>query len=266
MTEIALHANDINTEMLQRYDGRKQMLASQAKTRMEQTSLNLIAIGIFIMTLAVLVGPLVHLSPIIPAAITFCLLGLATIDTLGLQGKGATLLLDAAANFSPEHRDRVIHHEAGHFLAAYLLGIPISGYTLTAWEALQQGTPGFGGVRFDTNTLFDNAIKTGELRLILDRFSTVWMAGIAAEQLIYNSVEGGRDDRQKIADALVFFERPASEAKQKQQWGQLQAKTMLEKHQSAYHALVEALKARESVASCYQILHEQIATQSLDRH
>lgn len=233
---------------------------------MQQTALNLIAISIFMMMLAVLVGPLIHLSPVVPAAITFCLLALATIDTLGLQGKGATLLLDAVANLSPGHRDRVIHHEAGHFLAAYLLGIPISGYTLTAWDAIKQGTPGFGGVYFDTDTLFDKAIKTGELRLILDRFCTMWMAGIAAEQLVYNSVEGGQDDCQKIADALIFFERPASEAKQKQQWGQLQAKTMLEKHQSAYNALVDALKARESVATCYQILHEEMEAQSLDSH
>jgi len=193
---------------------------------MQQTALNLIAISIFIVVLAVLVGPLVDLSPTIPAAVVFCLLGLVTLDTLGFQGKGVTLLLDAIARFSPEHRDRVLHHEAGHFLAAYLLGIPISGYSLTAWDAIKQGTPGFGGVYFDTETLFNNAIKTGELRLILDRFCTVWMAGIAAEQMIYNSVEGGRDDRQKITDALVFFDRPASEAKQKQQWGQLQAKTM----------------------------------------
>jgi hypothetical protein len=226
---------------------------------MQQISLNLVAIGIFLMTLSVLLGPLIHLSPTVPAVVTLAVLGLATVDTLGLKGRGATLFLDAIAKTSRAYRDRVVCHEAGHFLAAYFLGIPIQSYTLNAWESFKQGQPGMGGVMVDTDRLFQQSIPPTEIRLFLDRFCTVWMAGIAAERLVYDRAEGGEDDRQKVTEALVFFGRPRSESQQKQQWGQLQAKTLLENHRPAYDALVQAMKDRASVPECYQILQHHIA-------
>ncbi|MDY6783391.1 MAG: ATP-dependent Zn protease [Cyanobacteriota bacterium] len=225
---------------------------------MQQTSLNLVAIAIFLMTLSVLLGPLIHLSPAVPAVATLTLLGLATVDTLNFKGRGVTLLLDAVARLSGEYRDRVLHHEAGHFLTAYFAGIPIESYTLNAWDALKEGNPGTGGVVVDTDKLFKNRIPAAETRLFVDRFCTVWMAGIAAEQLIYGDAEGGEDDRQKVTQTLAFFGRPRSESSQKQQWGQLQAKTALEKHRSAYDALVEAMRNRTSVSECYQIIQQHV--------
>jgi hypothetical protein len=50
-------------------------------------------------------------------------------------------LMDTVAWASPEHRQRVLHHEAGHFLAAVLLDIPVEAYTLNTWEAWRQGIP-----------------------------------------------------------------------------------------------------------------------------
>jgi len=104
---------------------------------MSQTALNLIALSIFVLTFSSLLGPLLHLSPVIPAIATFSLLGLATIDSFGLQGKGGSLLLDLLASISPQHRARVVRHEAGHFLIAHILGIPVTGYAISAWEAIQ---------------------------------------------------------------------------------------------------------------------------------
>ena len=97
---------------------------------MQQTALNLIAVTIFSFTFLALVGPLLNISPTIPAVITLGLLGAATIDTLTWEGKGMTLLLALFA--SEEERERILHHEAGHFLVAYLLGIPVASYTLSA--------------------------------------------------------------------------------------------------------------------------------------
>lgn len=220
---------------------------------MQQTALNLIAIAIFLMTLSVLLGPLVHLPPSVPAIATFSILALLTADRFGWQGKGTTLLLDTLSRFSPEHRDRVLRHEAGHFLAAYHLGIPITGYDLTAWEALKNGQPGIGGVRFDTEALLKGK-NVRDRQLFCDRFCTVWMAGIAAETLTYKKEEGGNDDRQKVTDTLVLFGYPATESRNKQQWGVFQAKSLLEKHKTAYEALVKAMEKRTPVDECYQVL------------
>lgn len=217
---------------------------------MSQTALNLVAISIFVMTLSVLLGPLVNLSPTVPALATFTILGIATLDSFSLQGKGGTIFLDWIASFSPKHRDRIIHHEAGHFLVAHLLGIPVTGYTLSAWEAWKQGQTGQGGVTFDDAELASQ-LENGKIGAqMLDRYCTLWMAGIAAETLVFENAEGGSDDKSKLAKVLQILGFSESVYQQKQRFHALQAKTLLEENWSSYQALVQAMRERASVTDC----------------
>ena len=229
---------------------------------MQQTALNLIAIGIFGMTLSTLLAPMLNISPAIPALTTLGVLSLATLDSFSFQGKGVTLLLDWLAGTRSEHRDRIIRHEAGHFLVAYFLGIPITGYTLTAWEAFKQGLPGLGGVTFDSQALSPNPLDTGEIRLTLERFCTVWMAGIAAETLLYGSAEGGEEDRQKLRDTLTSFGHPANEVVLKERWATRRAQTIIQEHEAAYEALVAAMEQRASLAECSQVIQQHCQVNS----
>lgn len=223
---------------------------------MQQTSLNLVAIGIFGITLSVLLGPIFNISPAIPALTTLGVLSLATLDSFRFQGQGGTILLDWLAGVSSNHRDRIIRHEAGHFLVAYFLGIPITGYTLTAWEAFKQGQPGLGGVAFDSQLVSKDKLAVGEMRLTLERFCTVWMAGIAAETIVYGSAEGGGEDRQKLKDILVSLGRPGSEFKLKERFCMNQAQTMIQEHWASYEALVAAMEKRASVEECSQVIQQ----------
>jgi hypothetical protein len=221
---------------------------------MSQAALNLVAVGIFIMTMASLLGPLFNIPPVVPAALTFGILSLATVDTLSWKSRGVSLLLDLFA--STEQRQRVINHEAGHFLTAYFLGIPIAGYTLTTWEALQKRQLGSGGVSFDTQPLTVQPLQLEKMRLTLDRFCTVWMAGIAAEKMVYGNAQGGIEDRQQLQQALKMAGLPEVGYSQKERWAQLQATNLLTRHQKSYEALVEAMSQRASVAECYAIIQE----------
>lgn len=223
---------------------------------MQQTALNLIAIGVFLMTFSSLLSPLFHISPFIPAATTFGIMGLATVDSLSWEGKGITLFLDIFA--SKQQRERVIHHEAGHFLTAYFLGIPITGYTLTAWEAFKQGKQGLGGVEFNTKALKEKPLNLGEMRLTLERFCTVWMAGIAAENLVYGNAEGGEEDQSKVKTVLNMAGLPETVYQQKKRWAQLQASNLIEKHRTAYEALVSAMKERASVEDCCRVIQAHV--------
>ena len=215
---------------------------------MPQTALNLVAIGIFTMTLSSLLGPIFNISPFIPAAATFGILGLATVDTLTWNSRGVSLLLDLFA--TPEQRERIINHEAGHFLTAYFLGIPIEGYTLTAWETIKQGKLGDGGVSFNTDILTTQPFNPEEMRLTLDRYCTVWMAGVAAEKMMYDSDLGGAEDRQQLRQALSLAGLSEKAYPQKERWAQIQATNLLERHQKSYEALVEAMTNRASVEEC----------------
>lgn len=221
---------------------------------MSQTSLNLIAISVFLMTLSSLLGPLLNLSPAVPAIATFSLLGLATLDSFSLQGKGGNLLLDWVASVSPQHRERIVRHEAGHFLVAYLLGIPVSGYALSAWEALKQKQSGQGGVSFDDRELASQ-LKQGTLKAqLLDRYCTIWMAGVAAETLVYGSAEGGADDQSKLREVLTPLGFSASATQQKERSCVLSARTLLQAHWSAYEALASAMQQRADICECYRII------------
>ncbi len=219
---------------------------------MNELTLNLFAIGIFLMTLSVLLGPLLNISSTIPAIVVGSVLVVATVDVFSLGGKGGNLFLDWLAGFSPLHRERIIRHEAGHFLVAQLLEIPVIDYSVSSWEAIQKGFPGQGGVQFDTSVL-DETFSAGQISSQwLDRFCTVWMAGIAAEQMLYQVSEGGGDDRLKFRTILSSI--PGIDVMQKERSAILQAKTLIEANQAAFDRLVVAMTARSAVEDCVKAI------------
>ena len=221
---------------------------------MNQTAINLIAISVFLMTFSSLLGPLIHLSPTIPALATVTFLGIATLDNFSFQGKGGTIVLDLVARFSPEYKERILHHEAGHFLVAHLLEIPVTGYTLSAWEAWKKGQPGQGGITLEDSELTAQ-IENGKISAqMLDRYCTIWMAGIAAETLFFNSSEGGNDDKSKLTEVLRVIGFSEAGYQQKQRFHFLQSKTLIQENWDSYQALVAAMRERVSVEECTKVI------------
>ncbi|NEZ57944.1 ATP-dependent Zn protease [Adonisia turfae] len=225
---------------------------------MSEITLNLIAVSFFSVTMLILLGPLMAISPEGLATVTATLLGLITIDQLGWQGRGGRLLVDWLSQRSPEYCDRIVRHEAGHFLTAYLLGIPIDAYTLTAWETLRSGVDGSGGVIFKTDGI-DRAVENGKIsQQEIDRYCTVWMAGIAAEEIAYGTAQGGRDDRLKLNVLWRQINRPLAEVPLKQRWSMLQAKNLIEKESDAYGALIDAMAERRPVNECCELIEQNL--------
>ncbi|HSM82700.1 MAG TPA: ATP-dependent Zn protease [Nodosilinea sp.] len=231
---------------------------------MRDTTLNAVAITIFGVTMASLLGPLVQLSPAVVAVFAAVGLGVFSVDQLGLGGRIGGILMDAVAWTSLEHRQRVLHHEAGHFLAAVLLDLPVEAYTLTAWESWRQGMAGEGGVVFGPS----DPATAASLRLTpqsIDRYCQVWMAGIAAEQMIYGSAEGGDNDQAALGRFWQALGRSADEVPLKRRWAALQAKTLLEKHRAAFDALVVAMGDRAPVAHCREVIDQHRAEVEVSR-
>ncbi len=212
---------------------------------MSQTALNLAAICVFLITFSILLGPFLSIPPELPAIATISLLGLATIDTFKFQGQGGSLLVDWFAQRSPTHRARIAHHEAGHFLVAHHLGLTVTDYSLSAWEARRKGQPGLGGVSVAEPT--SNQLSAQDI----DRYCTVWMAGIAAEQIVYQTAEGGSDDRAKLRGLLATL---SLDPQQKERLAIFQDKNLLQTHWSTYQALVAAMQEGRPVMECQQIL------------
>lgn len=226
---------------------------------MRDTTLNAVAVVIFAVTMASLLGPLVSISPAVVAVFVAMGLLIFSLDQLGLEGRIGNIAMDALAWVSPDHRQRVLHHEAGHFLAAVLLEIPVEAYSLNTWESWRQGLPGQGGVRFGPSDPA-TAAKDRLSPQSIDRYCQVWMAGIAAEQLIYGDAEGGDDDNRALGMFWSALGRSPSEVILKQRWATLQAKTLLEKHRDAFDALATAMGDRAPVATCCDIIAQHRST------
>ena len=201
-----------------------------------------------------LVGPLLNISPsAVAIALTGCV-GLLALDRYGWQGKGGNLLIDLISGQSSEYRQRIIHHEAGHFLVAHLLGIPVESYTLSAWQGIKAGLPGLGGVVVDTSAIQEAAPNRERLTTqVLNHYSMIWMAGIAAEKQTFGSAQGGEDDKaqlRKLWELTSPKYRTSATAETQTRWAQMQANTLIETQSAAYKALVEAMSALRPVDEC----------------
>ncbi|KAG4149326.1 hypothetical protein ERO13_D05G330900v2 [Gossypium hirsutum] len=70
------------------------------------------------------------------------ILGLAFTDSIFLGGT----CLAQISSYWPPYRRRILVHEAGHLLVAYLMGCPIRGVILDPIVAMQMGIQGQGGL------------------------------------------------------------------------------------------------------------------------
>lgn len=218
---------------------------------MNPTTFNLLAVSVFAFMLLSLVGPLLNISPGAVAVVFSGCAGILALDRFGAEGRGGNLLIDLVSGRSSEYRQRILHHEAGHFLVAHLLDIPVDSYTLSAWEGLKAGLPGLGGVVVDTAAVGEMALSLQQV----NRYCTVWMAGIAAETTTYGSAQGGDDDKVQLRQLWQWYSDHTEERADvdtQLRWALLQAQTLIEKQQPAYEALVNAMSDRDSVEVCCQ--------------
>lgn len=172
------------------------------------------------------------------------ILGLALVDAIFLGG----VCLAQISSYWPPYKRRILVHEAGHLLIAYLMGCPIRGVILDPIVAMQMGIQGQAGTQFWDEKM-NNELAEGRLSgTAFDRYSMVLFAGIAAEALIYGEAEGGENDENLFRSICVLLQPPLSIAQMSNQarWAVLQSYNLLKWHK---HAHLEAVKALESGSS-----------------
>lgn len=158
----------------------------------------------------------------------------------------------------PKYAEKVVKHEAGHFLAAHLHGIVVRGYILSAAEAVQAGIPGQAGTLFSDDEMYAQ-LKGGKLTSrTIDRYSIVSMAGIAAEAIHYGEAEGGESDVSALLNLLTTLQPPWSEQSVRSQarWAVLEAILLLRRNNLAFKALCEAMRERKSLGECILCIEE----------
>lgn len=204
-----------------------------------------------------------------PQQILYTSLGLLflwTLDLVSFDGGIGSLVLDTIGHtFSQKYHNRVIQHEAGHFLIAYLVGILPRGYTLSSFEALKKE----GSLNVQAGTTFVDfefveEVKTGKVSAtMLNRFSCIALAGVATEYLLYGQAEGGLTDINKLDGLLKSLGFTQKKADSQVRWAVLNTILLLRRHEEARAKLADAMARGKSVGSCIDVIEEAINDEDL---
>uniref|UniRef100_A0A5B7ACK5 ATP-dependent zinc metalloprotease n=1 Tax=Davidia involucrata TaxID=16924 RepID=A0A5B7ACK5_DAVIN len=184
------------------------------------------------------------------------LLGLAMMDSIVLGGS----CLAQISSYWPPYRRRILVHEAGHLLIAYLMGCPIRGVILDPIVAMQMGIQGQAGTQFWDEKL-QNELAEGRLSgTAFDRYCMVLFAGIAAEALVYGEAEGGENDENLFRSICVLLEPPLSVVQMSNQarWSVLQSYNLLKWNKHAHRAAVKALESGGSLSVVIRRIEESM--------
>ncbi|XP_019420025.1 PREDICTED: uncharacterized protein LOC109330324 [Lupinus angustifolius] len=194
------------------------------------------------------------------------LLFLWTLDAVAFSGGIGNLVLDTIGHsFSPKYHQRVIQHEAGHFLVAYLLGILPKSYTISSLDALKKE----GSLNVQAGTAFVDfefleEVNAGKVSATtLNRFSCIALAGVSTEYLIYGFAEGGLNDIRQLDLLLKGLGFTQKKADSQVRWSVLNTILLLRRHEAARAKLAEAISMGNSVGSCIEIIENSIDVSDL---
>lgn len=174
------------------------------------------------------------------------LLGGVSLAVLAVGSTAPGLLQAGIGVFSqafPDYKERILRHEAAHFLVAYLLGVPVVAYSLDTGKEHTNLVDAKLQKR-----LYEGALDAGEL----DRLAVVAMAGLAAEGLKYDKVTGQSADLFSL-QRLINRSQPKIGNEQQQsltRWAVVYACSLLKSHEKAYTALMGAMDKQSSVEEC----------------
>ncbi|CAL9001254.1 unnamed protein product [Prunus brigantina] len=180
------------------------------------------------------------------------LLGSISLVVLGVGSTAPGLLQAAISSFSsffPDYQERIARHEAAHFLVAYLLGLPILGYSLDI---------GKEHVNLIDERL-EKLIYSGQLDAKeLDRLAVVAMAGLAAEGLTYDKVIGQSAD---LFSLQRFINRSKPQLSKEQQqnltrWAVLFAGSLLKNDKEIHEALITAMSNKATILECIEAIEK----------
>ncbi|CAN8255716.1 unnamed protein product [Cochlearia groenlandica] len=193
--------------------------------------------------------------------VTLAVLFLWTLDLVSFNGGIGSLFLDTIGHtFSQRYHNRVVQHEAGHFLVAYLVGILPRGYSLSSLEALKkEGSLNIQAGSAFVDYEFTEEVNAGKVSAsMLNRFSCIALAGVATEYLLYGYAEGGLDDISKLDGLVKSLGFTQKKADSQVRWSVLNTILLLRRHEVARSKLSQAMSNGESVGSCIQIIEDSI--------
>ncbi|CAE8676349.1 unnamed protein product [Polarella glacialis] len=185
-----------------------------------------------------------------------------TVDRVVNKGLLELLVVDSISRaVNEEYRSRVVQHEAGHFLVAYLLGLLPKAYTLSSWEALVRfKSPNVQAGCVFCDAAFQRESATGSISgRSLDRFICVALAGASIEYVLFGEARGGSSDIQQIETLLQACGFDQRRASAQVRWAALNTVSILKRHRDVHRSLARVMERGASVGECIAEIERGLA-------
>ncbi|PSC72294.1 hypothetical protein C2E20_4561 [Micractinium conductrix] len=155
--------------------------------------------------------------------------------------------IDTFSQVFPDYKDRVVRHEAAHFLCGYLLGVPVANYSLT----LGKEHTDFAEAKLQKR-LIAGVLEASEV----DQLSIIAMAGATSEAMKFDDVIGQNADMFDLQRVMMRSSKKMTNQQQQNQtrWACYQAATLLRRYSAEYEALQAAMAAGGSVTECIKAI------------
>ncbi|XVF57361.1 hypothetical protein PTKIN_Ptkin06aG0199100 [Pterospermum kingtungense] len=156
-----------------------------------------------------------------------------------------------------------LHHEAGHFLIGYLMGVLPKGYKIRRMAELQTdrfvgGSVDFAG--FDSLQVYPQTFQSAVRRIsnkTLNNFSCVVLGGLVAEHLQFGCIWGLYSDVDKLDTVLRWLGYTDSQVDDQVRWAALNTVTILHRHNETRSRLAESPQVQQGQASLNLLSMEQ---------
>lgn len=141
--------------------------------------------------------------------------------------------------------DRMLYHEAGHILVAYLCGVAITEYSSQAAEVYIH--PKLFSGQLNSDSRGTESVNIGNLLVIA-------MAGVVAETLRCGDSRGGAEDYPLALGLLEMAAIPVEDRPGYLRWAVLKALSLLRINRNALDDLAAAMTREASVFECYDVI------------
>lgn len=180
------------------------------------------------------------------------LIGGVSIVVLAIGSTAPGLLkvgVDAVSRINPEYMDRVVKHEAAHFLIAYLSGIPVSSYSLGLLEMHVELLES----KVEKKLIGAAGVITQEE---MESLAIVAMSGVAAEAKYFDKVCGQEADLFSLQKAMNKTSPKLSAEREQSitRWAVYKAAKIITDHENSYVRLCASMRKGESVADCVRAI------------
>ena len=147
-----------------------------------------------------------------------------------------SVVIDKFSQVWPDYRARVVGHEAAHLLVGYLVGVPVTSYSLALGREHVEFAEASLGARLIERTLEDSQV---------DALALVVVAGIAGEGLAHDDIQGQTADLYDLQRILLRSKNRLTDAQQQSatRWAVWAAAGLLKKYGAEYAATQAAVAA-----------------------